>query len=137
MKIQRLATVLTVINLVVLASLLLQVRSTVAQDPPPVLRGRALEIVDAKGRVRARIDVHPAGPAVPVPDGKTYPDTVVLRLIDPNGRPGVKIAASEQGAGLSLVGEAEPAYVVLKAEGATSTLKLSNRDGREHLVEVK
>jgi hypothetical protein len=134
MKIQRLSIVLTVINLLLLTFSLAQFHPTEAQGVAPVLRGRALEIVDKEGRVRASINVHPAGPSVPVPDGKIYPETVILRLIDPNGRPSVKLGASEQGSGLGLGGDSDLTYVVLKAEGASSSLKLTNKDGREQLV---
>ena len=134
MKIQRLSIVLTVINLLLLAFSLAQFHPTEAQGVAPVLRGRALEIVDKEGRIRASINVHPAGPSVPVPDGKIYPETVILRLIDPNGRPSVKLGASEQGSGLGLGGDSDLTYVVLKAEGASSSLKLTNKDGREQLV---
>jgi hypothetical protein len=134
MKIQRLSIVLTVINLLLLTFSLAQFHPTEAQGVAPVLRGRALEIVDKEGRIRASINVHPAGPSVPVPDGKVYPETVILRLIDPNGRPSVKLGASEQGSGLGLGGDSDLTYVVLKAEGASSSLKLTNKDGREQLV---
>ena len=134
MKIQRLSIVLTVINLLLLTFSLAQFHPTEAQGAAPVLRGRALEIVDKEGRVRASITVHPAGPSIPVPDGKIYPETVVLRLIDPNGRPSVKLGASEQGSGLALGGDSDLTYVVLKAEGASSSLNLTNKDGREQLV---
>ena len=40
-----------------------------ADGVAPVLRGRALEIVDDRGRVRASITVFPADPAVKMPDG--------------------------------------------------------------------
>lgn len=134
MKIQRLSIILTVINLLLLTFSLAQFHPTEAQGAAPVLRGRALEIVDKEGRVRASINVHPAGPSIPVPDGKIYPETVILRLIDPNGRPSVKLGASEQGSGLGLGGDSDLTYVVLKAEGASSSLKLTNKDGREQLV---
>ncbi|OLC00429.1 MAG: hypothetical protein AUH30_02560 [Candidatus Rokubacteria bacterium 13_1_40CM_68_15] len=127
MKLQRLATVLTVVNFVLLMFVLVQARSSMAQGVAPVIRGRALEIVDGQGRV-------PAEPTPSRPDAKGYPDTVMLRLVDPNGRPGVKLGASEQGAGLGLAGESEPTYVLLKAEGPNSSMKLTNKDGREHLL---
>ena len=53
MRIQRLLIGLTVINLGLLMFLLTQTRSVEAQDVAPVLRGRALEIVDGQGRVRS------------------------------------------------------------------------------------
>ena len=38
----------------------------------------------------------PPDPTVKMPDGTTgYPETVLLRLIDSQGRPNVKIAATE------------------------------------------
>jgi hypothetical protein len=45
MKIQRLAIVLTMINLVLLVFILAHVRPVTAEAASPVLRGRALEIV--------------------------------------------------------------------------------------------
>lgn len=49
----RAATVLTVINAILLVVLLLtQVPSASARQPESVLRGRALEIVDEQGRER-------------------------------------------------------------------------------------
>ncbi len=55
MKIQRFAIALTLINLALLILLLAQKLSAGAQNVAPVLRGRALEIVDSEGRVRASI----------------------------------------------------------------------------------
>ena len=134
MKIQRLLIALTVVNLGMLMFLLAQIRPVEANSTGPVLRGRAFEIVDDQGRVRASIKVQPADQTVTMPNGKKYPETVILRLIDPNGRPSVKLTASEQGAGLGLGGESDPTYVVLKAEGADSSLKLTNKDGRQQLI---
>lgn len=122
------------INFLLLSFGVSQFHPTAAQDVAPVLRGHALEIVDSEGRVRASIKVHPAGPSVLVPDGKIYQETVVFRLIDPDGRPAVKLAASEQGAGLGLAGDSDLTYVVLKAEGDDSSLKLINKAGREQII---
>ena len=134
MKIQRLAIVLTVINFLLLIFGLAQFRPTTAQGVAPVLRGRALEIVDIEGRIRASIKVHPAGPSVPVPHGKIYPETVVLRLIDPNGHPSVKLAASVQGSGLGIGGDSDLTNVVPIAEGADSSLKLTNKARRAKVI---
>jgi hypothetical protein len=46
----------------------------------------------------------------------------------------VKLGASEQGSGLGLAGDSDPTYVVLKAEGTGTSLKLTNKDGREQLI---
>lgn len=50
-------------------------------------------------------------------DGKIYPETVLFRLIRPDGRPSVKISTAEQGSGLTLGGGIDPTYIVLDAEG--------------------
>jgi hypothetical protein len=126
MKIQRALVALTVVNLGLMVFLLAQMRPVEARGEAPVLRGRALEIVDDQGRVRASIQV--------LPSAKTYPETVILRLIDPNGRPSVKLTASVQGAGLGLGGESDATYAMLGASGAESTLKLTNKAGREQII---
>ena len=103
-------------NLALLIFTLAQIRPAVAEGVPPVLRGRALEIVDERGRVRASVNVLPAGTQ---PNGETYAETVLLRLITERGRPSVKIGASEQAAGMSLAGptNTKDTYVILEAKG--------------------
>jgi hypothetical protein len=125
--------VLTVANLVVLIFSLATMRPAVAQGVPAVLRGRALEIVDDQGRVRASLTVMPAGTSA---KGDRYPETVLLRLITERGRPSVKISASEDAAGLGLSGPTgtSDTYVILEAKGTSSSLKLRNEDGREQTV---
>jgi hypothetical protein len=130
MTTQRLLAALTLVNLGLLVLLLAHAGTSAAQGAEAVLRGRALEIVDDAGRVRASIQIHPAG----VANGVAYRETVILRLIDPNGRPSVKLAGSELAAGLSLVGEGDSTYVVLKAEDGTTSLKLTNEAGQEQVV---
>jgi hypothetical protein len=105
MKNQRLLIVLTIVNFgIMLFPLLHLVASVEASGPAMVLRARKLEIVDAQGKVRASIQIQPEGPArmadgSVAKDGKIYPETVLFRLIRPDGRPSVKIATSEQGSG--------------------------------------
>jgi hypothetical protein len=135
MKTQRFAIGLTVLNLFVLMASLFRANSASTPEIAPVLRGRALEIVDDQGRVRAMIKVFPADPKVKMPDGTTgYPETVLLRLIDSKGAPNVKIAATEDGSGVSLGGESNPTHVQILARGTNTSLKLVNKDGREHLI---
>ncbi len=134
MKMQRLLLALTVVNLGLLTFLLLsQIRPALANSVAPVLRGRALEIVDERGRVRASIDVLPAKTQ---PNGETSAETVLLRLITERGRPSVKIGASEQTAGMSFAGPTgtKDTYVILEAKGTASSLRLRNEDGREQIV---
>lgn len=127
--------VITVFNVLLLALSVGQSRAVEADGVAPVLRARALQIVDDSGRVRASISVLPADPAVKMPDGTTgYPETVLLRLISSQGRPNVKLAASERGAGLVLGGEANPTYVQVLAEGPNTSMKFSNGDGREQVL---
>jgi hypothetical protein len=127
-KIQRVLMALTLVNLVVLTFLLThQTKAAESHSTAPVLRGRALEIVDENGNVRAAIQLIP-GRA----DG-TFPETVILRLIDAKGKPLVKIGGSAQGSALSLVGDNDGTYVVLKAEADTS-LKMLNKNGKEQII---
>jgi hypothetical protein len=132
MKIQRLLIVLTLVNLALLMFALAQLRPAAAQVTP-VLRSRALEIVDERGRVRASIQVLPASTQN---NGERSAETVLLRLITEKGRPSVKIASSEQAAGLSLAGPSntKDTYVILEAKGTASSLTLKNEDGREQVV---
>ena len=103
-KSQRFLIAITVLNGAFTVLSLSQVQQVwAAPDAAPVLRGRGLEIVDDSGRVRASIKVHPADPKVRLPDGTTQPETVVLRLVNANTGPGVKIASSEDSAGFALI----------------------------------
>ena len=133
MKTQKLLFVLTAINLVLLLNQLIQARPGVAADIPRVIRGRALEIVDDRGRVRASLSVLPEDPKVKW-KGKPYPETVLLRLITADGRPNVKLGASKSGAGLLIGGESDPTYIQVLAEGGESTVKLVNKDGIERVI---
>jgi hypothetical protein len=131
MKTQRLLVVLTVINLGLLVFLLAQTRVHIGAQgvrvwtniDGSVLRGRALEIIDDQGRPRAAINLHPADPT------GSYPETAILRLIDQNGRPSVKLSISERGGALALVSDAEGTYVQLSGRGLTVT-----KDGRPQAV---
>jgi hypothetical protein len=142
MKIQRLLIALTVFNLGLLVFLLAQIevrflgfrfllRSVEVNSVGSVLRGRALEITDDEGRIRASIKVYPASV---LPDGATYPETVLLRLIDSQGRPNVKLAVTEDGSGLVLGGESNPTHVKIGARGTTTSLTLTNKDGQQQLI---
>ena len=145
MKIHRILIGLTVIHLGLATFLLAQIRrvdagsvdarGVEAASPAPVLRGSALEIVDDQGRVRASIKIQPGDPNFKMPDGKTgYPETVMFRLIDPNGRPEVKLGASVEGAGLGLIGETDTVHALLEAQGPDALLKLTNKAGKQQLI---
>src|SRR5947209_17989697 len=135
MKTQRVAIGLTMLNLVILMFVLFRANSAPTPEVAPVLRGRGLEIVDDQGRVRAMIRVFPANPTVKMPDGTMgYPETVLLRLIDSKGAPNVKIAATEDGSAVSLGGESNPTHVQVLARGASTSLKLVNKDGQQQEI---
>ena len=138
MTAQRLVIALTGLNLALVgSSFFSRTRTAVAASGvAPVLRGRALEIVDDRGQVRASIAVLPADPSVKMPDGTSgYPETVLLRLRTSAGRPNVKLGATEDGSGLVLAGGADPMYAQILARGDSTFLKLSNKNGKVHLVE--
>ena len=131
MKNPRVLAALTVVNLLLLALVLTQqLRPAFADTGAPVLRGRALEIVDDQGRVRASINVLPAKRSS---NDDASAETVILRLSTEQGRPSVKLAASEPASGLSLAGPTgtKSTYVILEAKGQVSSLKLRNEDGGE------
>jgi hypothetical protein len=141
MKSQRLLIALTVLNLGLLLFLLAQIevrflgfrflRSADVNSAGSVLRGRALEITDDEGRTRASIKLYPASV---LPDGSTYPESVLLRLINSQGTPNVKLAATEDGSALVLGGDSNPTHVQILARGTTTSLKLTNKDGQQQQI---
>jgi hypothetical protein len=133
MKIQRFVIVLTALNLLLLGFLLTEMQPLVAQGVAPVLRGRALEILDERGRVWAEIKVLPAQPALKMPDGTVgYPETVQLRLLDSQNGPHVKLTATEDGSGMVLGGEG--GYTQLSSRGKNPLIKIVTADGREQTI---
>jgi len=133
MKTQQLLVALTVANAAMLVFSLTQPHNTAAQDVAPVIRGRALEIVDDHGRVRAEIKVLPAQPTLKMSDGTTgYPETVQLRLISSQNSPHVKLGTMEDGAGLVLGGE--KGYTQLLSRGTDPFIKIVTKDGREKTI---
>jgi hypothetical protein len=133
MRTQHLLVVLTVANAAMLVLSATQPHSTARQDIAPVIRGRALEIVDDHGRVRAEIKVLPAHPTLKMPDGTTgFPEAVQLRLIDSKGGPHVKLGTMEDGSGLVLGGE--KGYTQLLSRGTDPFIKIVTKDGRERTI---
>jgi hypothetical protein len=123
MSVQHFTAVLTAVNLVLLSLTLPRVLSSSAQSAGPVLRGRALELVDDRGTLRTRLNVEPGG-------------QVVLRLLDQNGTIRVKLGAGTDGSGLVLTDEnTEPGIhlIARRTAGATRqvttslTLKAGNQ----------
>ena len=132
-NLHRLTVILTAVNFLFLAFGVAQRHPAVAQGVAPVLRARALEIVDDQGRVRAEIKVLPAQPALKMPDGTTgYPEAVQLRLISSHNNPNVKLVTTEDGSGMVLGGE--KGHTQLLSRRADPFIKIVTEDGRERTI---
>ena len=108
MTIKRGAIALTGLTLVLLLGAVLNDRVAHAGQSHPVLRARAIELVDDSGVVRAQLNVTPGG-------------EVVFRLRDAKGTIRVKLGASEAGSGLLLANErTEPGVHILARRAQTS-----------------
>ena len=132
MKLLSVAIALTAINLILMIILLGKMRPAHAQQQQqniqPVLRARSLEIVDSLGKVRASITIQPPV----VVDGRKYPQTVLLRLIDKNGKPLVKLGAAEGGSALSLIDDNDRGFLV-HVHDTSSFVKFTNK-GKERVI---
>jgi hypothetical protein len=119
MKTNRLALILTIINLVVLIFVLVQGQVASPRTVTDVLRVRVFEFVDDNGQLRARLNVEPDG-------------QVVFRLLDADGTIRVKLGASEDGSGLVLLNDmTEPGVQILTDQDGTSlTLVEDGKAGR-------
>jgi hypothetical protein len=128
---QRLAIGITIVNLFIFCFLLTQIHRTRAEEIAPVLRGRALQIVDDRGNVRAEILAH--GPETV--NGKQYPETVLFRMADQNKRPVVKFTASADGAALGMSDDSSVGRVHLNAKRDTGNfVRVTNKEGREQII---
>ena len=135
MKAQTLMIALTAVNAVMFATVLVKPQITQAQNQPGLLRGTGLQIVDSRGKVRASITQMPADPNVVMPDGsKGYPESILLRLIDSNGRPSVKITATDEGAGFSFTEAKGNAYSNLIVRKGEPVMKFVDGQGREKVL---
>ena len=130
MKITNVLAILTLANVALFAYLLSQVLPIGAQSVAPVVRAQALEIVDKQGRLRATLNIQPASKH----DGQTYPETVLLRLIDPNGKPIVKLGGAEGSAGLGLNDGSDTTYALIEAKDADAYVRLTTTAGGRQLI---
>jgi hypothetical protein len=121
-KSQRFLVMITVVNAACTTVSLSQFPRADAADSEvtPIVRTRQLEVVDDSGRVRASIIVHPANASARMPDGSPQEESVVLRLVNGDGRPGVKLAASEHAAGLALI-NSQGNYLQVFGDGVKMT----------------
>jgi len=127
MKTQKFLIALTVVNVLLVAFQFLRTQAVEAKGEG-VLEGRELHIVDDAGRTRAWLGVLPEVP------GSGYHETVILRLIDRNGRPNVKLTEADNAAGLALGGETDDTYAIIKGERDESSIKLTSKNGREQVI---
>jgi hypothetical protein len=128
LKIQPLLLALTVINLALFGYTISQQNASAAPGDDGIIRGKGLQIVDDKGKVRASISIFPPEKMA---DGSTYPETVLLRLITTDGRPAVKLAATTKGSGFSFTDGAGLSYVQLIAEKDDPKVNIVDKDGKK------
>lgn len=121
MRGSRITVLVTALNFILLLVILVNRGSASVQAPESLLRGQALEIVDERGQIRARLNVETDG-------------EVVFRLLDDRGEIRVKLGADAEGSGLLLANDATEPGVHLLAKAAGSSVKVANKDGRERLV---
>ena len=124
---------LLVLNVGILTLQIVRAQSSNSQSAAPVVRCRALELVDDQGRVRAELRISPAQPNLKMPDGSVgYPETVLLRLISSHNMPHVKLTASEDGAGMVLGGDG--GHVQILSRGTSPFVKTVDKGGREKVL---
>lgn len=128
MKMLRPVLVLTVINLVLMFFVISRSGRAAEQSAVPVLRGRALELVDEHGQIRSRLNVESNG-------------EVVFRLLDKNGTIRVKLGADETGSALLFLDETtEPAvHIIARRTGtsdrpATTSIALTGANGQQRTI---
>lgn len=129
MKTQRLALVLTAVNLALLLVSMTPARPpAAAQDASPVLRARRLELVDERGQIRSSLKVEADG-------------EVVFRLLDQNGTIRVKLGANDGGSGLLLADETtEPGvHMIARRVGTaarpnTTGVTLTGADEQQYVI---
>jgi hypothetical protein len=107
MKIQGPFLALVTVLFVLLVIVVVRDRPAEAKGPPGIVRARGLEIVDARGRVRATL--------------KSYADgQVVLKFSDSNGLLRAKLGAGATGSGIVLADETtEPGIHILASRDGT------------------
>ena len=69
---------------------------------------------------------------LPEVDGKKYPENILLRLIDPKGKPMVKIGAAENGAGLTLINQSDEG-IIMHGHNDSSFIKIYS-NGKERVI---
>jgi hypothetical protein len=117
MRLERLLLLALAVGLVVL----LVDRPSEAKRPASVVRARAIELVDNRGRVRAEIGVESNR-------------EVVFRLRDQSGRIRVKLGASRAGSGLLLLNESTEPGVQALAGAENTSVTVQRGEARQTLA---
>jgi hypothetical protein len=112
---------LTAINLAILIFGLVQTRSIPAPSVPSVLRARAIELVDERGKIRAQLNVESN-------------EEVVFRMRDAKGTIRVKVGANIDGSGLVLLDDRTEPTVQIRANGAGPSMTLIRKNGQERVL---
>ncbi len=88
----------------------------------PVLRAQLIELVDAKGQVRAQLKVEENG-------------ETLFRMKDAQGTIRVKLAAGGDGSGLVLLDDKTEVGIHAIAKGKGSFLTVANQNGKKQTIQ--
>ena len=116
MKFQRIAAFLSIFNILLLLFVLAEVRTSADPAVSPLVKTRAIELVDESGKVRAQLDIEKTG-------------EVVFRLRDEKGTIRTKFGAGRDGSGLSMMDDRTEATVQIRAGRDGGGITLFGRDG--------
>lgn len=124
MKAKQLIIFLVIINLTVLFYLVstAQTNSNKTLSPSPIIRARAIELVDDRGQSRALLNVEANG-------------ETVFRLRDAKGTIRVKMGASMDGSALLLLTDSTNPGIHALAKSDGTTLTLINKDGQKRTIQ--
>jgi len=116
MKNARIAIALGIVNTALLVGLISFSQSRASADTTPeVLRAQLIELVDAKGDVRAQFKIEEN-------------DEAVFRMRDKTGTVRVKLGVSEDGSGLVLFDARTEPGVHILAKDSSTTMKLNGKE---------
>lgn len=121
MKLQRVAIVLTIINLLLLGFTIFEVRSEADGVVSPVVKTQRFELIDAAGKIRAQLNVEDNG-------------EVLLRFRDREGTIRTKFGAGDDGSALLLMDERTEATVRIRADKKGGGIVLYDREGTKHEI---
>lgn len=122
MNTMRWMMVLTALNMTALIVVFARTAFSATDEVPAVLRAHRIELIDAGGRMRARLNTESDG-------------EVVFRLVGENGEIRVKLGAANDGSGLVLMDDSTQPGVHMLAKRNGTVLKLIGQGNRERVLE--